>query len=188
LASPERVAVAGVVAGMGQVGAWAAITDYEPDDELLMPLSVRRPRAARLVLGTMARAARLSPGLVLRAFERGLSPADRAAFPRAGTPRQTLAPFTQAFLRGASGVVDDYARLTRPWGFAVEGVTVPVRVWHGDEDTMVPIAHSHALAARLRPAPEVAVWRGAGHFGLVAHFDQILQDMRACGRASPAAR
>jgi pimeloyl-ACP methyl ester carboxylesterase len=180
-ALPERVAIAGVAAGMGQLGAWAALTDFESDDQRLLVLSVRRPRAARVILGTLAYLARLSPRLMLWSAERGLSPSDRVTLRRLGTPEEAIAPFTQAFLRGAAGAVDDYARLSRPWGFGVDGITVPVRLWHGDRDTMVPFQHTRSLAERLSVTTEVTAWPGEGHFALVAHIEQILDELRTGG-------
>jgi pimeloyl-ACP methyl ester carboxylesterase len=182
-AMPERVATVGVAAGMGQLGGWATTADYGPTDRRLLALSVRRPRAARLVLGTVARLARVSPGSALRSFKRELSPSDRAVLSQLGSPKEAMAGLTAAFLRGAAGAVDDYARLARAWGFPVEGITISVRLWHGAADTIVPLDHTRALAERLRSTAQLNTWPGEGHLALVTHIEQVLDEIGAAVRS-----
>jgi pimeloyl-ACP methyl ester carboxylesterase len=88
-----------------------------------------------------------------------------------------MALFTQAFLRGARGVVADYAALALPWGVAVENIEVPVAVFHGDADTMVPLRHSEELVTRV-PTAHLTVWPSAGHLGTVAHVGDVLDTLR----------
>jgi hypothetical protein len=40
-----------------------------------------------------------------------------------------MALFTQAFLRGARGVVADYAAIAQPWGFDVERIATPLIIF-----------------------------------------------------------
>jgi pimeloyl-ACP methyl ester carboxylesterase len=180
-ALPERVAITGVAAGMGELGAWATKADYGPTDRRLLALSVRRPRAARMVLGTVARLTRLSPSMALKSFGRELSPSDRAVLAQLGPPKEAMAPMTEAFVRSAVGAVDDYARLARAWGFPVERITVPVRLWHGDADTIVPLRHTRALAERLRSTAQLDTWPGEGHLALVTHIEHVLDELRSGG-------
>ena len=37
----------------------------------------------------------------------------------------------------------------KSWGFDVSAITVPVAVWQGDEDLMVPAAHGRGLAGHV---------------------------------------
>ena len=55
---------------------------------------------------------------------------------------------------GVEGWVDDDFAFLAPWGFDVGAIEVPVLVWQGEEDLMVPAA-ARGLAARARR-------RGAG--------------------------
>ncbi|MGI9144295.1 MAG: alpha/beta hydrolase, partial [Candidatus Planktophila sp.] len=43
------------------------------------------------------------------------------------------------------GWVDDDVAFTKPWGFELASISKPVKIWQGDQDYMVPHAHSHWL-------------------------------------------
>ena len=173
----ERLTAAAVSAGMGQVGVWAKVEEFEKTDRQMLGLAVTRPALARVMLGITARLARISPKTAMKSFEKQLNDTDRALVPEMGTPAEAMALFTGAFLRGAGGVVADYAALARPWGVAVEDITIPVAVFHGDADTMVPLRHSEELVART-PNARLTVWPAAGHLGTVAHVGEILDALR----------
>jgi pimeloyl-ACP methyl ester carboxylesterase len=62
------------------------------------------------------------------------------------------------------GWVDDDLAVTRPWGFDVGAITVPVLVRYGRTDVLVPPAHGDWLAAHV-PGCVVKVDGVTGHLG-----------------------
>jgi pimeloyl-ACP methyl ester carboxylesterase len=74
--------------------------------------------------------------------------------------------------RTVDGFVDDDLAFTRQWGFAVSGITVPVAVWYGPHDTLVPTSHGDWLA-RTVPAADVVVLDG-GHFAIYDRMSELL--------------
>ena len=50
---------------------------------------------------------------------------------------------------GVDGWVDDDLAFAEPWGFAVEDISRPVLLLHGEDDRFVPVSHGHWLAARI---------------------------------------
>jgi pimeloyl-ACP methyl ester carboxylesterase len=71
--------------------------------------------------------------------------------------------FTNAVAPGVDGWVDDVLALSRPWGFDVGAIRVPVRLDYGRSDTLVPATHGDWLAARIPSATVEAL--DAGHLG-----------------------
>lgn len=65
---------------------------------------------------------------------------------------------------GVDGWVDDDIALTRPWGFDVADIRVPVVLTYGRHDTLVPAAHGDWLAAHI-PHAVARVNEGTGHIG-----------------------
>ncbi|MFG2517379.1 alpha/beta fold hydrolase [Streptomyces sp. NPDC048584] len=66
---------------------------------------------------------------------------------------------------GDDGWLEDLQALTAPWGFDPRGITVPVELWHGALDRMVPVAHGQWLAAHL-PTSRAHVESGHGHISI----------------------
>jgi len=72
----------------------------------------------------------------------------------------------------------------RAWGFEVDAIQVPVTVWQGDLDLMVPFAHGRWLARRL-PNATARMVPNHGHISLVARYrNEILDNLQ--GLRSPA--
>ncbi len=172
---------AAVVSGAGQVGVWASVGDFETTDRQLTRLSHRAPAVARTVLELSARATRLLPRPSLWFAQIEMSAADRAVMAQFPNARAALAVFSQSCRHGAGGVVDDYAVLGRPWGFAVEAISVPVHCWHATTDNIVPLRHTDELARRI-PGARVSHWDGESHLAIIDHvgevFDALLDTVR----------
>jgi pimeloyl-ACP methyl ester carboxylesterase len=71
---------------------------------------------------------------------------------------------TSALVHGVDGWVDDDIAFTRPWGFDVGSIRIPVYLSYGRTDNLVPPAHGDWLAAHI-PGAEVHVDDEAGHMG-----------------------
>ena len=169
----DRVTAVAVAAGMGQIGEWAEAADFGTTDRLFLTLARKRPRLATPMLGAIARLARLSPRTAVKGFSKELSESDRSVLTRFKTPAEAMALFTQAFLKGARGAVGDYAAIGGAWGVDFSSIAVPVKILHGDADTMVPLRHSLELAKRISDA-QFQVWPGEGHLAPLTHAGEIL--------------
>ena len=75
-------------------------------------------------------------------------------------------------LTDVAGVVDDYRVFGAPWGFEPSEITVPVHVWQGDADDLVPPAWGPRLADAI-PGARLTVVPDAGHFLWYDHWDDI---------------
>lgn len=104
-------------------------------------------------------------------------PVDRAAL--TGERAETAAAgFRHAGAQGFVGWRDDDLALVRPWGFSVRDITVPVAVWQGTEDMMVPAAHARWLIEHI-PGAHGHIVEGEGHISLRARMPEILADLVA---------
>ncbi|HEU5215015.1 MAG TPA: hypothetical protein VFU30_05700, partial [Gaiellaceae bacterium] len=94
-----------------------------------------------------------------------LTPVDAAAL-TGEYAAYLLESFRVGFEPGVGGWLDDDLAFTRPWGFAPADISVPVQLWQGDQDLMVPHAHGEWLARRI-PGVEVHMAPGEGHLTVV---------------------
>jgi pimeloyl-ACP methyl ester carboxylesterase len=80
---------------------------------------------------------------------------------------------------GAEGVMADAEIYGRPWGFRLEDVNVPVRLWHGKQDRAFSWRVAEETAQRL-PNCRARYIENEGHFSLpIRHMREILEDLIA---------
>jgi pimeloyl-ACP methyl ester carboxylesterase len=102
-------------------------------------------------------------------------PVDRAAL-TGELAEHIAATSRRAGEQGVVGWRDDDLTHSRPWGFSVRDITVPVAVWQGTEDMMVPFAHAEWLAANI-PGVRAHLEPGEGHLSLMLQLPRILDDL-----------
>jgi pimeloyl-ACP methyl ester carboxylesterase len=90
--------------------------------------------------------------------------------------RRMHASFGNGLRAGVEGWAEDDLAFTRPWGFDLGAITVPVSVWQGAQDLMVPFAHGQWLAAHVAGA-RVHLYDDEGHLSLWSKLHLILDDL-----------
>lgn len=86
------------------------------------------------------------------------------------------ASFRHAVLRGIAGWRDDDLAFVSPWGFELSEISVPVAVWQGGQDRMVPFGHGKWLAEHV-PTSRVHLYDDEGHLSLMQQVGRILDDL-----------
>jgi len=88
-----------------------------------------------------------------------------------------IASMNRSVKNGIWGWFDDDMAFFRDWGFSLDGIDVPVALWQGKQDKMVPFAHGEWMAAHV-PNARPHLLEDQGHLSLaVASFPQILDDL-----------
>jgi pimeloyl-ACP methyl ester carboxylesterase len=91
------------------------------------------------------------------------------------------ASFREAVRVGAEGWLDDDLAFASPWGFGLDEISVPVMIWQGSADLMVPFAHGQWLASHL-PAASAHLQQGEGHLSVaLGALDRMLDELVAAG-------
>lgn len=85
----------------------------------------------------------------------------------------------RAWRGSVEGVLIDAQIYAEPWGFRLEEIGLPVRLWHGREDRAFSFRLAEQVAQRL-PNCRARVLDGVGHFSLpIRHMREILADLIA---------
>ncbi len=80
--------------------------------------------------------------------------------------RKVLTDSSREGLRnGVEGAAWEGFLYSKSWGFRLDQIRVPVRLWHGEQDNIVPASMGHFLAERI-PQCQAAFYPEDGHFSL----------------------
>ena len=91
------------------------------------------------------------------------------------------ANFREALRTGVEGWLEDDIAITRPWGFGLEEIAVPVMIWQGSADLMVPFSHGQWLASQL-PGASAHLEEGEGHLSVaLGALDRMLDELVSAG-------
>ncbi len=85
------------------------------------------------------------------------------------------AELRRAFLVGVDGWLEDDYAFMKPWGFEFSEVKVPVSLWQGRQDLMVPYTHGEYMAARL-PNVKAHLLENEGHLTLISHLSTMVDE------------
>ena len=179
---PERCMAAATMASVAPYGAagldWLAGMGPENVDEFGAAIKGEQPLIE--FLEAAAPGLREVTGPEVAAALGGLvSDVDKSAL--TGEFADALAEaFRRAVSRGIAGWRDDDLAFIRHWGFELMSVRVPVAIWQGAHDLMVPYDHGRWLAANVAGA-QARLLDGDGHLSLVGHVDRILEDLVELG-------
>ena len=181
---PKRVIAASTIAGVAPYGSrdldWLAGMGKENIEEFQAALA--GPDELRTFLERATAAlAEVTSEQIVSSFGDLIDDVDKAAL--TGEFGSFLAENTREALRnGFWGWLDDDLAFTRDWGFDLSRINVPVNVWQGGKDRMVPFAHGRWLSQRL-PNARVHLLPEHGHLSLaIGSFSKILDDLTAGGK------
>jgi pimeloyl-ACP methyl ester carboxylesterase len=91
------------------------------------------------------------------------------------------ASFREAVRTGVEGWLDDDLAFTRRWGFSLAEISVPVMLWQGSADLMVPFSHGQWLASQL-PGASAHLEEGEGHLSVgLGALDRMLDQLVGAG-------
>lgn len=144
----------------------------------LAGLSRTVPPIVRAMLGAHCRRAHRNPDALIDAAVRRLCPADSRIVSDATTRAALRDSMVAACAQGPEGLVEDVTALGLPWGFSIDEIRRPIRLWHGSADTVVPLAAARAFAER-HPRIDLTVLPGEGHFLYLGRWREFVASLAA---------
>ncbi len=135
------------------------------------------PRLVRWLIRTNASAFAKDPDVFLKAAKKQMAPPDQALLEEASCRKAFIRDFKEAYRQGSGGhEVDGALTLThRDWGFSLGEISVPVFLWHGEEDTLVSINMARHLEREI-PDCTARIVPGAAH--LLGDMPAVVEEIR----------
>jgi pimeloyl-ACP methyl ester carboxylesterase len=185
---PHALACAALLGDrVDRVGCLAAVAPYGPGGLAgadwmagMTPLNVDEFGAAlagraalEAFLKQPVETIRADPGGLVELLLAELPAADAAVLGRPDVAAMFAESSAESVRVTADGWLDDDLAFTRPWGFDPADIDLPVLVWHGDLDVLVPVGHSELLAGDI-PGATFDRDPDAGHLGAIDAHPKVL--------------
>lgn len=87
-----------------------------------------------------------------------------------------ISSVVEAFRQGVQGFAQDIIVQSHPWPFDLGAVAVPIRVLHGEADSLLRLAHSEHTAS-LIPRASLEVLPNHGHLSIMTEFPRIAAEL-----------
>jgi pimeloyl-ACP methyl ester carboxylesterase len=179
-AMPERVRAIAIVGGAPPITEVSDTNALLPLYRWMLALYRTRPELLRRLFYLARPVLSLRPPVRLRPLVLKmllLRPCDAESLRDAAAFEAIFESQRRAWRASAEGVMADAQIYAEPWGFALEDVDVPVRLWHGKQDRAFSVHLAEELAKRL-PSCKARFVDGAGHYSLpIRHMREILEDL-----------
>lgn len=178
---PHRVTAVALMCGLGRVAESSGKQAYKGFARLALTLSRLAPVMLPALCIPVAWGLH-TPAVdsYLKHFAHGLGDLDRRTLMDPVVRGALVAAFRESARGGYRGPCHDLFLAAQPWGFDPRDIAVPVHLFHGDRDRVVPHSMSTDLAMLIRGA-RVDILPGEGHYSLpVRHSREALSRLAAC--------
>jgi pimeloyl-ACP methyl ester carboxylesterase len=170
----ERVTAAAILSGMGPVETPGAAEAMSAVNRFGFKAGRYLPWTLWILLVWLVYHGRCADPATAMNKESGHRPqADEEQFRLPGVRQVCLASEVEGFQQGLRGLAWDARLLTRPWGFPLEGIRVPVYIWHGSLDDQADSAMARYIAGKI-PGSRFILCEGEAHLLLFPHWEEIL--------------
>jgi pimeloyl-ACP methyl ester carboxylesterase len=176
-ALPDRVIRAGVISGAAPFEGPKSLEGMHAANRLAFTLATRTPLVMRALFAVTGFATRRLGDRALKSMDKQLPEADRAIVqdPAIKAALATAAP--EAYRRGSRAVADEAILFTKPWGFRLEDVTVPVVLWHGGQDKNAPLQMAKDMELRI-PDCTATYYPDEGHLYFMRRWPEIARGLK----------
>jgi pimeloyl-ACP methyl ester carboxylesterase len=177
---PERVRAVAVVSGAPPIVDLSEHSGLLPLYRWMMALHRYNPQLLRALFYVARPFASMRMSIrAARKLLRFLQPCDAEALRDSAAFNACFESQRRAWRGGAEGVMMDAQIYAEPWGFALEEVDVPVRLWHGKKDRSFSYRVAEEVEKRL-PSCTARYIDNAGHYSLpIRNMREILADLIA---------
>jgi pimeloyl-ACP methyl ester carboxylesterase len=179
-AMPGRVRAIAIVCGAIPMAELEDGRGLLPLYRWMLALYRSRPQLLRRLFRMARPFLAVRPPLRLRPLflkMRMLRPCDAESLGDAAAFEAIFESQRRAWRGSAEGVMADGQIYAQPWGFSLEDVRVPVRLWHGTQDRAFSVGLAEEVAERL-PDCNARFIDNAGHYSLpIRYMGEILKDL-----------
>lgn len=174
----HRLARVALVCPLGPLDVAGGKEGMLAQDRLMLLLAAHAAPLARGVVHMLAHWMRQDAARYVKFMMAGMVSPDRELFADPGYRSLVQESTAEALRQGGQGAAWELTLIARPWDFRLQDVRMPVSLWQGLADQILPAAMARRLAAAL-PACNPRYLPGEGHLSLVVrHIGEVLAELR----------
>ncbi len=180
-ALPDRVLAAAVCCCAPPLAERNDVSSLLPAYRVLLWLHRRHPGIWKLPFRAIRRFATIRPPMWMwNRMMKSIPAADARVLADPVMKERVWAGYAGSWKGDRDGVFGDAQIYAEPWGFRLEDIRVPVRLWHGKADESFRWTLAEELAARI-PGCTARFLDDEGHYSIsLKHNGAILRDLRDC--------
>lgn len=175
-AMPERVSSVAVISGMAPLDIQGVTDGMSAFNRIGLRIARRAPFLLTLALSPMARAAKKDPLSLLDRAAPNYAEPDQRVMERTEIREMYVEDITESYRQGVKGHSEDLRVVSRPWGFDLGEISIPVKLWQGELDQNIPPSMAEYMAGRI-PTAQLRMFQDQGHLLMFDHWDEILADI-----------
>ncbi|MCE7995672.1 MAG: alpha/beta hydrolase [Roseivirga sp.] len=163
---PDLIYKAGLISTTNQFENGKPPKEMAFANRMAFTLAKRFPRVIKYVLNQQKNTIEHNPDKYIESISKNtkhLCESDREIIAVRENAEAVMIQMKEAFKNGVAGTVYEMRLYTREWGFDCTKIKVPVTLWHGSADTLVPISSAQELARKIPDCDENYA-EGKGHF------------------------
>jgi len=101
---------------------------------------------------------------------------DQGLMLQSGNLDMLFADIQEGYRQGWQGATQDDIVIMQDWGFDIADINVRIDIWHGGQDTNVPVFSGEYLRDRI-PNSHASFLPGEGHLFLLNHWSAVVQTL-----------
>ncbi len=171
---PERVTQLVVVSGIAPLHDPEALSGMHWVNRGLLLIGQRCGPLGRVSVGSIATIWRSIPGAAELWFASVLPHADKEIVTRPEVGVVLARNIKESLRQGVRGAMTEFSLLLSDWRGIPPRVCVPTTIWHGDQDTYVPLSMAKILHKSI-PKSRFQQVEGGGHFMIIDRLRAVLE-------------
>jgi pimeloyl-ACP methyl ester carboxylesterase len=161
-------------------GAWDmdSLKDLPIFSRWVYTLSKTFPLLFEVVIKLSMRPFQGTPEKLLASFKKQLPVVDYAVFHSPQRLQAVRESAIEAMRQGTKSVTSDILLYVHPWDFKAEEIQITVKLFHGEQDTKVPISMARRVIDRL-PTAQLFSYPDEGHISVgINQFETIVHALK----------
>ena len=171
---PQRVTAAAIISAVGPLDP-SAIQEMPRVRQLGAQMARNAPWLLGPLLWLVSNPHR-NPEKFFERMVSGNSEDDRAVLVQPEMKSMLMRNYLEATRAGMRGFARESIIVSNDWGFSPEHITIPVCLWHGDEDHNVSLSAIRRLVKAI-PRCSATFVPGEGHWLILKYWDRILAEL-----------